>query len=103
MPHTAVGLWGQVEMGREICRVCPARQKTRGTSLHLPSMGGHLSRAGDTRSWGKPTPAAAPAKLSKRRAAPIPQARRREPGGGRGAAGGTARGSCPRPPGVGQT
>lgn len=79
-----------------------SKAQALGTSLHRPSMGGHLSRAGDT-GLGKTHSCGSPRKAEQAKGCSVPHAGRRESGGGRGAAGGTGRGSCPRPPGVGQT
>lgn len=59
-----VGLWRQADMEREICRVCPAGHKPLAHPCTFQAWEDICPERG-TRSWGKPTPAAAPAKLSK--------------------------------------
>lgn len=101
MPHSEWqhrgGALGAGRDGQGDPRCLPSEAQTLGTSLHRPAWEDMCPERG-TRSWGKPTAAAAPAELSERRAAPIPRACRRESGGGRGAAGGQGEDPAHGPP-----
>lgn len=107
MPHTQCwhrgGALGAGRDGEGDVQSLPGEIRALGTSLHLPGMGGHLSRAGDT-GLGEAHSRGSPRKAEQAKGCSDPP--RSQEGIGRRAGGsrrGTGTGSCPRPPGVGQT